>query len=312
VTGPLARLVLALYPFAFRRRYGDEMRALLEEERPGPRAVADLLRGAVRAHLHPAGSAAALVEPADRVRLSSSGVLVCWVLFAAAGSAFYKTTEDYSFSVAGHAHPLLRDAHLVIQAAAVIGSSAIVLGALPLIVIAFIRARTDLSVRRYVVGAVAPVLAFAGSTALLVAIAHATSSSTPSTRASIAVVLWSVGGLGCGLACALACRAVLFEIPVPSRWLRSALASGTVVTTAMLAVGTATAIYAIALMVSAPVLAGTVNGPFQLVTTCASLIVQAVAMAVLCALAGVTVRRGWTAASRLDGPPRVARGESGR
>lgn len=45
---------LALYPKAWRERYGAELRAILEAERPGPRERLDLLRGALDAHLHPA------------------------------------------------------------------------------------------------------------------------------------------------------------------------------------------------------------------------------------------------------------------
>ena len=77
------------------------------------------------------------------MRASISGVLLCWVFFAAAGFAYYKTTEDLPFSAAGHAHPLLRDAHLAVQAVALIASAAVVLGALPLIVAALARARRE-------------------------------------------------------------------------------------------------------------------------------------------------------------------------
>lgn len=45
--------LLRLYPRAWRRRYGAEMQALLAAERLSPRAVADLLAGAVDARLNP-------------------------------------------------------------------------------------------------------------------------------------------------------------------------------------------------------------------------------------------------------------------
>ena len=45
---------LGLYPRAWRERYGDELEALLEEERVGLRTRFDLVRGALDAHLHPA------------------------------------------------------------------------------------------------------------------------------------------------------------------------------------------------------------------------------------------------------------------
>jgi hypothetical protein len=310
VTGRLERWVLSLYPLAFQRRYSDEIRALLEQRRPTPRTVLDLLLGALRAHLRPTVSTAGAVGPGDRVRLSGAGVLVCWALFAAVGTAFYKTTEDYPFSAAAHAHPLLRGAHLTVQIAAVIGSVAVVLGALPLMAIALDRARTEPHVRRYVVMALAPVLGFTAVSAVAVAIAHSMSSPRPSTGAGVVAVLWSLTGLGCGLACALSCRAALFAIPVRERWLRSTLASGGVVTIAMVAVSIATGIYAVALIISAPSVASGLNGPLQLADTGASLVIQTVAMAVLSALAVVTMRRGWTARKR-DGSPSPSGGVAG-
>jgi hypothetical protein len=45
---------LALYPRAWRERYGDELEGVLEAERLGLRGGLDLLRGALDAHLHPA------------------------------------------------------------------------------------------------------------------------------------------------------------------------------------------------------------------------------------------------------------------
>jgi LPS O-antigen subunit length determinant protein (WzzB/FepE family) len=44
----LARIAVTLYPAAWRERYGDELRALVEDSRPGWASVFDLLRGALR------------------------------------------------------------------------------------------------------------------------------------------------------------------------------------------------------------------------------------------------------------------------
>ncbi|HWF25103.1 MAG TPA: hypothetical protein VG275_06640, partial [Solirubrobacteraceae bacterium] len=110
----LARLALRLYPLAFRRRYGAEMVALLDATPPRVATVLDLLRGALVAHARPPAATAGVVGSADRVRASASGVLACWVAFAAAGFAFYKTTEN--FTAAGYEHPVLGDVHFSIQA----------------------------------------------------------------------------------------------------------------------------------------------------------------------------------------------------
>ena len=123
MTGRLARLALALYPLAFRRRYEQEMRALLEESPPRALALLDLLRGAMAAHLRPTAAAGGGVDPGERLRASASGQLACWVAFAAAGFGFYKTTEDAPFAAAGHAHQLLGDTHLAVQVLAVLASA---------------------------------------------------------------------------------------------------------------------------------------------------------------------------------------------
>ena len=50
----LARMMVGLYPRRWRRRYRDELLALLEERRSSPRTVANLALGAVGTHLDPA------------------------------------------------------------------------------------------------------------------------------------------------------------------------------------------------------------------------------------------------------------------
>lgn len=47
------RLLLRAYPAAWRRRYGEELLALLADRDPGPRDLLDVLAGAVDARLHP-------------------------------------------------------------------------------------------------------------------------------------------------------------------------------------------------------------------------------------------------------------------
>ena len=51
MTAWLARQTLRLYALAYQRRYGDEMRALLEDRPPRAKTVLDLLKGALAAHL---------------------------------------------------------------------------------------------------------------------------------------------------------------------------------------------------------------------------------------------------------------------
>jgi hypothetical protein len=286
MTGWLARQALRLYPLAHQRRYGEEMRALLEDQPPRAGAVFDLLQGAARAHLRPADAPAGVVDAADRVRASTSGVLLCWVFFAAAGFGYAKTTEDQPFSVAGHAHPLLRDAHVAVQAVALIASAAVLVGALPLILSALAQARRDPSLRRTLATPFLPVLGFGALTAGVIALTHHRSGGS-----GLALV-WGIAGLACGTWCVLACRDALFATHVPAARLRLALAAGTVVAVAMVVIALATAVYAIALSADASPVAAESNGPFQVMSVTASLIIQVVVMVGAGALAVVAISRG--------------------
>ncbi|MFB8182142.1 hypothetical protein ACFC8N_40285 [Streptomyces sp. NPDC055966] len=76
-----ARVALRAYPPSFRERYGRELEALVEDTGAGPRAVADLLVGALRAWLHP-------VMPEEsaerRRRRMQASVATTWVTWCAA------------------------------------------------------------------------------------------------------------------------------------------------------------------------------------------------------------------------------------
>jgi hypothetical protein len=294
----LSRLVLRLYPLAFRGRYGDEMLALLEDSEPGPRAIVDLLRGALVAHLRPPAALTDALDPGDRLRASASGVLACWVAFAAAGFGFYKTTEDAPFAAAGRAHPLLGAAHLAIQVLAVLGSVAVLAGALPLVIAALRSARTERKLRLIVSTPPLAVAAFAVLTGLLVWLAHAHHGQPSSSGDRAVFVAWELAGLAVGAVCVAASRRALFLMRPGRARLLGALASGTLATAAMAAMALATALYAIALRADAPGLAAAQNGPLRATSTAFSLGVQLVVMALAACLATVTTRRGWRAAFR--------------
>ena len=287
----LAGLALLLYPLAFRRRYGAEMEALLDESPVVVRTVFDLLRGAIAAHLRPADGPAGAVD--DRLRASAGGVLACWVAFAAAGLAFYKTTEDAPFARAGSEHIALGTAHTAVQALAGIASVAVLAGALPLILAALRQARGDRRLRALSGAALASVAVFAGLTALLVLIAHSQPGGHPTGLGRAALAVWGVAGLACAAACLLAVRRALFATAVSRGRLVFALACGTLVTATMAAIALAAAAYAIALAFDAAGLAGSPNGPVGNPSTELTLIPQIAAMALASALATISARRGW-------------------
>lgn len=310
MTARLARLALALYPLAYRRRYGDEMEALLEDSGTSPGALADLLRGAVSAHLRPEPSIAASVGGEDRVRLGISSVLLCWVLFALAGLALYKTTETRSLE--GTAAPgLLGGIHLAIQILAAIVSLAAVVGAAPLI-LAALGQIADLDgprqigsgarrhggspaeVRRAARLAVAYVATFVVATAALVVVANADSGLSAGVGALVLAV-WSLIALACGIGCALAARRGLFATQVSPRALALARACATVVAATMVGIAALVAVYLVDLEATAPGLAGTGNGPLGVPNVALSLSLSLVllAMVALAVPAALSATRTW-------------------
>ncbi len=293
----LAELALRLYPMAFRRRYREELRALLDETPPSLLAVLDLLRGALVAHLRPT-AVAGHVDSTDRLRASVSAQLACWVLFAAAGFGFYNTTEDAPFAAAGHAHPLLGGTHVAIQVIAILASGAVLAGALPLILAALNQSRRHPSLRPLVGLPLLVVLTFAGLTGVLVEVAYSEPAHRTGSSGGILFLAWGLVGLACGAVCVVAARAALFAVPMPRWRLLTAFACGTLVTAAMPVIALATAIYAITLSADASRLAASANGPFQIVSTGVSLALQLAVMLLAAMLASTTTRRGWPALAR--------------
>lgn len=290
----LQKAALALYPFAFRRRYGDEMLALVEDSAAGPRTTFDLLRGALFAHARPATGIATALSSEDRLRATASGVLMCWIAFAAAGFGFYKTTEDHPFSKVGDAHLAIGGTHVVIQILAVFASIAVVAGALPLVVAALRQSRRARAVRKATGLAVGSVALFAIATMALVVLAHS-ARSISHTAAGVAFAAWILVGLLSGGVCALAARNGLFTIRVRRRGLVAALACGTLVSAAMALIAVATALYVAALTVDASTLAAEGNGPFGALSVAVSIGFQLIVMLAAAFLAAVSTRRGWAA-----------------
>jgi hypothetical protein len=291
VSARLARLALALYPLAYRRRYGAEMEALLEDQGPSAVAAADLLRGAARAHLRPESGLAAELGPDDRLKLGLGATLLAWVVFAVAGLALYKTTEGSSFTSAGDAHGLLGAAHLAIQVLALVGTAAVVLGAAPLVVAALRQVRERPAARRASFFAAGFVAVFLLATAALVAVAQL--GSAPSdTLDFVILALWTGLAMACGIGCAVAGRLGLLAIEVPHGVLRFSAGCAVVVALGMVGIAVATTVYLAALAHDAPGLAGQDSGPLGILSVGASLGVQLAVMVAVSFAAGAFAVRG--------------------
>ena len=290
----LARLALAAYPRAYRERYGEEMgEGLIEDRTVSTGDILDLARGTAIAHLRPSSESPGPVSAADRLRLSAAGILGCWVAFAAAGFAFYKTTDGVAFTTTADAHSALSGAYLAIQILAVIASAAVVIGAVPLILASLgERGPGRTAIRRSLTWTAGAILTFAGATAALVVLAHDVSSWSESAALAV-LAAWGFGGLACGAVCVVAAKRGLFAANIPLGALRFAVALGILATAAMWAIALATAVYVVAL--SGLGISASGNGPGGLISVELSIVLALAAMFGVGALATVSSLRGMKA-----------------
>ncbi|MFF3559628.1 hypothetical protein ACFYXS_06265 [Streptomyces sp. NPDC002574] len=93
-----AHTVVLLYPPAWRARYGEEFRALLDDMRPGPRQLLDIAVGAAAAWVRPARR---LHDRQARLRVSVTAALFAWTVLAAGAVLFAKITHDGAWSADG-------------------------------------------------------------------------------------------------------------------------------------------------------------------------------------------------------------------
>jgi hypothetical protein len=167
-----ARLLLWLYPRAWRARYGDELLALLTELREGESTPARMRRDVVRAglaeRLRAAGFGAG-APPATRARSGALLVLCAWMLFAVAGARVQKFSERWQGATpqSGAGAPAV--AFDVLEIAAALGGALALTGialALPR-ALAYLRSGGWPVVRRAVLRASALTAVAIGATAAL-------------------------------------------------------------------------------------------------------------------------------------------------
>ncbi|HEY4428264.1 MAG TPA: hypothetical protein VGN08_08690 [Solirubrobacteraceae bacterium] len=279
--------LLRLYPEAWRERYGEEMAALIEDTDPSITAALDLLRGALVAHLRPP-----MPVPSEvRARGTVATVLGCFIGFCAFGSGFAKTTEN--FQHAERLHPVLGTAHSVILISAAVALSVLVLAAVPLAMASFAHARR--TPERVLIKLIAtPPAAIVG---LAVALGLLTLWVNVLDHHG-GVVLWLLFGLsvltaaGGGFACWAAPRALLRRIEVSRRVFAFSLPALGLVAVSMVAVATATGVFLIAMVVDAPQLGASGNGPGELIDVTTSIALQFGGMLALAAMAVVSATRG--------------------
>jgi hypothetical protein len=118
-------MLLRVFPRAWRNRYGDELIALLEAEPLTWRVRLNVIGAGIRERLRGSG-------PAEL------RVLWAWSLFVIGGMAFQKTSEHWQTVVPGTDRAIPTAAFDTVQAAAIVGSAAVMIG-VALVLPAFIR-----------------------------------------------------------------------------------------------------------------------------------------------------------------------------
>jgi hypothetical protein len=129
--GVLARVALGLYPPAWRARYGDEVRALLEDSGTGVRAAASLAWHAVPAWAWPARH---LYDRPARMRASLATAGMAWALLAGLAAVFVQLAQAQGSSQALTLarHPVIQWSYWVFDGAVIISVLTVAAGGVPL------------------------------------------------------------------------------------------------------------------------------------------------------------------------------------
>lgn len=286
-----AQLLLRLYPRAWRERYGEEVTAVLAHHRVSLWTLVDVLAGACDAHLHPGLLPGRLLSMAHRIRSSELVVFCAFVLFCLAWLPMQQMRDPLPlWESTVRAHPEIRTALDVVNAAGLVALLAVLAGGLPILLSTV---RAALSARRWRV-----LLLFAVPFVMLVAIAVYTllASAAWAQRAApgsqdltpLAAALQLGFAALCLLTVILSVAAVVRAVTrsdLSDPVLRFALVPATIVTVALVAALLATAVLASLTIAEAPEL----GSPPTL-----AIILAFVLAAVVLALAGL--KRGWSAA----------------
>lgn len=121
--------LLALYPAAWRRRYGSELDALIVDMHAdgrdtGWRVGADVLRAAARERLRGGHHG----DPSRRISGGASLVLWAWALFVVAGAIVAKTSEHWQRALPGPPSSIANFAYGGLTAVAIMAATLVTIG----------------------------------------------------------------------------------------------------------------------------------------------------------------------------------------
>jgi hypothetical protein len=285
----MRRALIALYPEAWRRRYAEEMDALLEEQPPRPRAVFDLLRGALLAHLREAPGLGRL----ECARNSVSGVLGSFLCFVFSAAAFSQSTEDPPFRAAGRGHTLMSVTRGAFLAAAIASVVALLVAAAPLAIRVLTEAHRTR--RRDLLRLIAAPPVAIGALALglgLVALWQSSHHGPERPIGVILLILVGVAAVSAAIVCWAAPRAIMRGFDVGRPALSLAVPAVGAVAALMWIATLSIAVYLVVILADAPGLAASPDGPGGIGVTDVDIAVQLVAMAAFSMTAALSARRG--------------------
>jgi len=130
--GAVARGSLHLYPAAWRARYGDEVRALLEDSGADLRTIASLAWQAMLARIWPPRH---LYDPPARMRASLATVAVAWTVLAGLAAVFASFTQAQPWllrNLTGSRLLMIQWSYWVLDAAVGASLLAVAVGGAPL------------------------------------------------------------------------------------------------------------------------------------------------------------------------------------
>ena len=146
--------LLRWYPTSWRDRYGEELRALMDDEwgegTASPRSRRAIVRAGLRERAHATGLVGRGSDPVTRLRSGSLLVLCAWTLFVIGGAGFQKTSEHFARAVPLASRASSQDAFSVVVLCAVISLAAVSIGVVATLptVLAFLRSGRWRDVRR--------------------------------------------------------------------------------------------------------------------------------------------------------------------
>lgn len=190
----MCRLVLGLYPGAWRARYGPEIEDVLDHHQLSASTVLDLTAGALDAHRHPELADTEALPMSARLRSSLRSALLVTVVFALAWAEVLNVRVRNP-GIWIRAYPQGADLAIkFVGLAAAVGLAAIMTGALLFLASAHLRRGQP---RRGVLVALAGMLpAFAAFVGLFAAAATAIDSNAGGSLWPVALLGWAVVSVG--------------------------------------------------------------------------------------------------------------------